>query len=523
VLDGLGLMNGEKIDPYSSPYAKHLIDLLNQKGHGQVLNPSEVIQELDGIPYFVAPGKFRLEPELLVVVLGALIYSGDVVMSLPGKEFSATDLKELAARPLDDLVNFKHVKKPKDWNLPAIKALFELLGLPSGLAVQVTQNDPEPVIRLNAEVLNRVEKLVLSRQEFANGVPFWGHHLLADDEITKLSADVDKAKDFLESLQAYKTPGQLKNFRYSVEEVKALEPVFQSVREVAELKAFADTLSEYTSYLTSAESILPENHAWRTKCQAAKKKLRDDVLKPSNRESESFRKKAIQALQTLKSEYVTAYLELYRHARLDHQQDKQKAALLSDFRMDHLRQLAGIPSINRSQLIEIQDELGRLKTGENLTANDLASTPTAGDFFPAMEKSGDISADQRLRNLKDKLESVHTSWTKALLNDLDDPVIQDHLDLLKPAERKLVDEFRKAKELPDPLPPKFVAALQQALSGLSRVPVSTGKLFGALFPGGTPATVEEVKERFTAFADDLVKGQDRSKVRLVLEQGKSEP
>jgi hypothetical protein len=57
------------------------------------------------------------------------------------------------------------------------------------------------------------------------------------------------------------------------------------------------------------------------------------------------------------------------------------------------------------------------------------------------------------------------------------------------------------------------------LSGLSRVPVSTGKLFGALFPGGTPATVEEVKERFTAFADDLVKGQDRSKVRLVLEQG----
>ena len=518
VLDGLGLMNGEKIDPYSSPYAKHLIDLLNQKGHGQVLNRSEVIQELDGIPYFVAPGKFRLEPELLVVVLGALIHSGDVVLSLPGKEFSATDLKELAARPLDDLVNFKHIKKPKDWNLPAIKALFELLGLPSGLAVQVTQNDPEPVIRLNAEVLNRVEKLVLSRQEFANGVPFWGHHLLADDEITKLSADVDKAKDFLESLQAYKTPGQLKNFRYSVEEVKALEPVFQSVREVAELKAFADTLSEYTSYLTSAESILPENHAWRTKCQAAKKKLRDDVLKPANRESESFRKKAIQALQTLKSEYITAYLELYHHARLDHKQDKQKAALVSDFRMDHLRQLAGIPSINRSQLIEIQDELGRLKTGENLTANDLASTPTAGDFFPAMEKSGDISADQRLRNLKDKLESVHTSWTKALLNDLDDPVIQDHLDLLKPAERKLVDEFRKAKELPDPLPPKFVTALQQALSGLSRVPVSTDKLFGALFPGGTPATVEEVKERFTAFADDLVKGQDRSKVRLVLEQ-----
>ncbi len=59
-------------DPYASPYAKHLSDLLNQTGHGLVLNCSEVVQELDGSPYFVAPGKFRLEPELLVVVTGAL-------------------------------------------------------------------------------------------------------------------------------------------------------------------------------------------------------------------------------------------------------------------------------------------------------------------------------------------------------------------------------------------------------------------------------------------------------------------
>jgi hypothetical protein len=41
VLDGLGLMSGEKIDPYGSPYAKHVLDLINQKGHGQVLNRSD--------------------------------------------------------------------------------------------------------------------------------------------------------------------------------------------------------------------------------------------------------------------------------------------------------------------------------------------------------------------------------------------------------------------------------------------------------------------------------------------------
>ena len=517
VLDGLGLMNAEKIDPYGSPYAKHVLDLINAKGHGQVLNRSELIQDIDGIPYFVAPGKFRLEPELLVVVLGALIYSGDILLSLPGKEFAATDLKELAARSLDDLTQFKHLKKPKDWNLPAIKALFELLGLPPGHAVQVTQNDGEPVVLLATEVLRRVEKLVLSRQEFGHGIPFWGHRLLADDEITALVGDIDKAKEFLESLQAYKTPGQLKNFRYSKEEVDALVPIFKRVEEVADLKSFANLLTEYTTYLTSAESILPDSHPWRDQCRDAKLKLRQDAVKPANRSSESFRKKAVQSLKDLKTGYIAAYLDLYRHARLDTQQDKKKAELLADFRMDQLKMLTAVPSMNRSQLTEIQDEFGNLKTGNAITAADLESSPTCGEFFPAMEKAAGVSAEQRLKNLANRIEQTYDSWVSTLWNDLDDPVTQENLDLLQAAERKLIDTFRSEKALPDPLPNKLVTALAQTMKGLARVPLSAAKLCEALFPGGAPATVDDVKERFTTHLDQLVKGQDRSKVRMVLE------
>ena len=523
VLDGLGLMSGEKIDPYSSPYARHILDLLNQKGHGQVLNHAELVQNIYGIPYFVAPGKFRLEPELLVVVLAALVHSGEILYCLPGKEFAATDLKELANRSLGDLVEFKHIKKPKDWNLPAIKAVFELLGLPSGLAVQVTQNDPEPVILLNAEVMRRVEKLVLSKQEFGHGIPFWGQRLLPDDEIARLVKDIDKAKEFLESLQAYKTPGQIKNFRYTVDEVKALEPVFGSLKEVADLKAFADTLSDYTAYLTSAESVLPDTHPWRTTCQDAKRKLRADVMVSTNRGSEAFRKKAVESLKALKAAYTTAYLELYRRARLDTKQDKKKAELLADYRMNHLNQLAGIPSINRSQLLEIQEEFGQLKTGETITAADLETNATCGEFFPAMERSPEISAEQRLVNLAQKIEQTYQTWISALLADLDDPVVEEHLELLKPAERRLVDTFREGKSLPDPLSGKLVTALQQALSGLTRVPIVPAKLFAVIFPGGSPATVDEVKERFAQFTDDLTKGQDRNKVRLVLETESANP
>ena len=37
------------------------------------------------------------------------------------RKFDATDLSTLAATPFDELVHFKHVERPKEWNLPALR------------------------------------------------------------------------------------------------------------------------------------------------------------------------------------------------------------------------------------------------------------------------------------------------------------------------------------------------------------------------------------------------------------------
>ena len=41
VLDALELLDGEKIAPYKSKYAKFILDVLKAKGHGQVVARSE--------------------------------------------------------------------------------------------------------------------------------------------------------------------------------------------------------------------------------------------------------------------------------------------------------------------------------------------------------------------------------------------------------------------------------------------------------------------------------------------------
>lgn len=518
VLDGLSLFDGEKIDPTQSPYANYIIEKLNAKGHGQVLNQNELVSEIDTIPYFVAESKFRLEIELLLVVLGALVYSGEVVLSIPGKEFSATDLSDMTARPLRDLMDFKHIKKPKDWNIPAIKALFELLGLPSGLAVQVSQNNSDAVIELNTELNKRVEKLVLARQEFSNGIPFWGVPLLSETEIKDLATQIDATKDFLEKLQNYNTPGKLKNFKYSADEIKNHEPGLSQLERVNQLKQFADSLADYTRYLSSAESNLPEGNEWRVKSKTFKETLRADVLKPENHSSEAFQKKTLNALKKLKQEYIEIYLQLYKHSRLDLEQDKRKKKLVSDVRMDHLNALSTIETMNVSQLKAIRDEFGRLQTGQNITADDLQESPTAAEFFPLMEISQGMSADQRLNNLDSLIDTVYSAWVESLLKEFEDPSVQDNMKLLKTEEKSVLDAFLTEKELPNDLPKSLISAMKQALSGLSRVSVKLQDLEGALFAGGSATTIEDFKDRFAEYLDHIIKGQDRSKVRLVLDK-----
>jgi Family of unknown function (DUF6079) len=126
VLDALELLDGERLDPSRSKYVGDILDGLRKKGYGQVLNRGELIQEAHGVEYF-APDRFRLEPEWLAVLLAALVHSGDLVLALPGRKFDAANVGQLAATPLDELVEFKHIERPKDWNIPALKALFELL------------------------------------------------------------------------------------------------------------------------------------------------------------------------------------------------------------------------------------------------------------------------------------------------------------------------------------------------------------------------------------------------------------
>ncbi len=372
MLDALELLDGDKLEPARSQYAKHIIDLLKTKGQGQVLNRQELIQPVNTVDYFV-PDKFRLETEWAVVLLASLVYSGDVVLTIPGTKFDATGLNTLATTSIEELKKFKHIERPKDWNVPALKALFELVDLAPGLAIEVTQGLTAPVSQLLKTLMSVVESLVLGRQQLLNGIPFWGQNLFTEPEMRSMAETLETAKTFIESLQAYNSPGKLKNFKYDVEELNAQRKVFDKLKEIQELEAFARELGQFTQYLSMAEGYLPETDPWALKSKALREQLVKDMHKPENRVSPKFKAGVLEKLKTLKSEYTVAYLALHKRARLNHGQDQAKSDLAKDYRIAQLQRLTAIDLLNRQQLLEFQDRLGRLKTCFALTDREIGN------------------------------------------------------------------------------------------------------------------------------------------------------
>ena len=59
--------------------------------------------------------------------------------------------------------------------------------------------------------------------------------------------------------------------------------------------------------------------------------------------------------------------------------------------------------------------------------------------------------------------------------------------------------------------------MQEALSGLTKVSIKLAEVGDALLSGGSPATPAEMKKRFEEYLDQLTKGKEPGKVRIVLE------
>ena len=108
----------------------------------------------------------------------------------------------------------------------------------------------------------------------------------------------------MESLQAYSTPGKLKNFRYSVEEVNSHRKGLSSLKEVETLRGIVNQIGPLSSYLSTAEAVLPPENAWVVKVTKVRDSVLTQIRDPEKRKTAPFRQQVSNKLAELKKDYM---------------------------------------------------------------------------------------------------------------------------------------------------------------------------------------------------------------------------
>ncbi len=522
VLDALGLLDGDELRPRESPYAQNVLDLMKRKGSNQVLNRAELVQDTHGAEYW---GTFRLEPEFLVVTLAALIHSGSIVVSLPGRKIGAGAVESLARIPVRELVDFKHIERPRGFPLEPLQVLFRMLGLAEGKLVTQSART-QAAADLQAKVAKLVHRLVLAQAKLREGVVFWGYTVLAEaqgmceGQGAQWSITLGNTKNFLESLQVFNTAGKLRNFPHDVEAVTSRKIGLDLVRQVEDLVATVAEIGPLADYLLAAQAVLPSNHPWRRQAEDVRAKLLAEIAIPERRNAPGFRARTAQTLRELKDEYQTIYLDLHRSAHLGAREEARKTQLAKDSRLKQLEALDAVEIMPHRQLHAFGATLRGLKASSVLSRSDLDANPVCPHtgYRPVENPAPAASAAQVLASLEDRLDGLLEDWTETLLENLADPAVRDNIALISDRDGKAeIETFLATRELPDPVTRGLVQALQEALTGLEKVEITAGGLGDALAHGGLPCTVPELQSRFERYVAELTAGKTVDRVRVVVE------
>ena len=518
LLDGLKLLDGSgEVVVGNSPYATKVKAKLSEVGEGKVVNNSDLLKPVSNVLYF-DPEKSRLEPEMLVLVLAALVQSGDVVLSIPGQDFDATKLDELSRCDVDDLVHFKHISKPKGGNTDALKAAFKLLGLNVANVSQLMQNKTDPVLAFQTKLGQLVPTAAQLINRLGRGVSFLGLDLLAQCQIPNAVATVRSAKDLLEKLQHFDTPAKMLAMPTGKAEIEAQEDSVALIPALDALVKFCDGQIQIIGYLDKAAEHSAPGDTWLAKKEQSYTQIKQAIVAVSKLDDlQPVLKDAQKQFLGLEAEWKDHYTALHDRARLSGADEVKKQQVKNSPILKKLTDLATIEILPKQDLELFRQTLEAMKVCRDFDKKVLSSTPICPycSYSPKNDGTGS-TASAVLIGMPAQLEQMLAKWTQTILDNLATPTVQAQFDLLDVSEKQMVETFMQNRTLPDPIPTPLLAGLRKVLGGLEKVVVKVEDI-GAKLKALGPAEAPQVQKVVNDFFDGLLAGKDIAKVRIVVE------
>ncbi len=514
LLKGLELLKGDLLSIDNSRYTKWIIQELKKKSGNNVLRRNELIFNSSGVEI---SKKYELEIELVAVLLAALIWNGNAIISIKGLKIDASNIDKLKVR-FNDLINFNHLEKPHGIDWPLLKKIFAALGITPGLATEMKISDGIK------ELLTTTKKLSSEIVEIKNNLlslpqSIFGIKVFSDAEMKNYISILESGLRIIDKLSIFDKRAKLMKLDIKDDEIVNIEKSLSTLDTLKRMRSVFEKMRPFGDYLLQSENYLHKESLLITEIQNLKIEFKKHITNINSRLDDSTNSDFYRQMNSLKNDIISEYIKYHQKARMNKKQDDIKKGIIKNDKMIKLNKLKGIELMPSSDLDNLYDKLNNLKPCFSVTKTDLEITLACPHCkFDPNRESFDKAVDLIIDDIKDEIEQIYNNWIEAITRNLEDPLTKPSIELLeKKEERDEVSNFLKRKDFPDKGDKlnDFINGVNKASAGLEKVILKADNTIKALKLGGFPCTVEELIERFSEFI--IKKTNKNEKSRIILE------
>jgi hypothetical protein len=505
ILSGLGLWSGQNIELSNSKYAGSILEQLKKKGESAVLNRHEIIYAhyvQHNLWYSV---DYNMDYQLEFVVLAALAFKGEIEITWSGsKTLSAINIETALGLSTDDYFTFQHIKQPQGIPVKHLKALFSLLGLPDYAS---ELDKPETISKIITEAHNRVETVVKTKAQVAQGIRCRTIALLPDSEAETMKSKLQELATLLDAIQTYNTYGKLKAFRFTENEMILKFEAWAYCSQVEKLREKAEKFEKLAGYLYSAQSYIPETELLYAEIGDTLALLPERLTTDNDvalRQYETL-------LNSLVDRYADYYLAQYAKRRISKADTLVKERMLTG---DEKRICDIIKDSEFVTVAEYQQwihQVTMLREADLMLTKARVMQEPYHDFNPREYIGKPLI---KIGDLQDHLVGILEKWTLSMRTMLKDPTVQDNLVMLKTSDRELMESFASGKtELTTANAVLLRNLITQLTQEIDKVEVSPDDFRKTL---SKPLTPQEAIDTFATYINSLCAGKERNKVRIII-------
>lgn len=515
LLDGLVLLDDQgNPTTKKTERAQWIVDLLHEKSPGQVLNQNELIDVIStsqGTENKRLTKKYLLEPELLVVLLGALIIDGKIVVTVEGTQYEAMNFTDFTKIPVNRLVHFDHIKKPTGLPVDKIQALLNLF---EQKQINFEKQDNvdyaiREIIKYTKEyTINVVEMLANLETKFN----IWDGLLYSEEEFADIREKLSSLNEFLQDVQVYNTRARMMNLSFDMARIEQEEENLKTFRNLQALQGKINDTRSIADYLNQAKLIGSPGDVWNEQVEISL----DNLVQALKANEDT--KKEIAELEELKKEYIDFYFDLHQKRRLNATENKSKTELLQGNEYRAIKMLAdGIKILpDTKSFYDWENSVKELKVCYSLTQNKLENSPKCPECnFNPREES--MLKTNSLSELTDELYQIWDTWNDAIITNFNDASVQESIELLKPKQKEMIQTLIDKQHFELPISHELIHTINTVMEGIHQEKINTNAIM-KVFGDGNPLTVKEIETNMKNLLQEMVGNNNQERIRIVLKK-----